>query len=115
MSQLQVKITENLVSDFSESLTWTKDELLKTTINLTAEEDYSFDLTKISNIKLIVVKSNSPFSVSLTKDYITSTITVENMFLLTPQEVDRDLLTDLTISALNLTSDTYTILIYGEE
>jgi len=51
----------------------------------------------------------------LTTDYTVSVIEVENMILYTPAEYNREFLSSVSITALNITSSNYEVYIYGED
>lgn len=116
MATVQLKIVDNLSILKSISDTWTRDEELVQTVKLGSSDGaYSIDFTSITNIKVIVVSGESPYTLTLTKNSIDSVLTSESLFVLVPSEVDRALLESISITATDATVSNYDILIFGEE
>ena len=116
MPQLQLKVIDDLSIDLKTEIVWDKSESNKSIFTLTDPTDtYFLDLETINKIKMIVILSNGPFTVSITKDYITNSTTVDGVFLYTPDVLDRGLLDTLEITPHNSTPTVFTLAVYGEE
>lgn len=113
--KLLLRVLDDSTFNFNQELVWTKNKKIEQNISLTsAEGEYSIDLTSIDNMKLIVIKSDGPFTLSITKDYIIDTISVENFFCYQPSELERANITSIGLTALNVSSTDFIVQIYGE-
>jgi len=114
--ETQIKTTDNLSILMNKTISWVSDEKLQQTIKLgSSDGPYTIDISEINNVKAIAVYGTSPFMFGLTTDYTVSVIEVENMILYTPAEYNREFLSSVSITALNITSSNYEVYVYGED
>jgi hypothetical protein len=72
-----------------------------------------FDLTQFNQIKSIIVKTDQPLSAEITKDSVTSTLSIEGVFVYSPSSIDVSLLESLQLTAINSTDTNVEVFIYG--
>lgn len=113
--KLQLRVLDDLTFNFNEELTWTKNKKIEQNISLSSTDgEYPIDLTSIDNMKLILIKSDGPFTLSITKDYVMDTISVENFFCYQPSELERDSITEIGLTALDVSETDFVIQVFGE-
>lgn len=115
MSILAYKLSKDLSIDLNSSISWIdKEKLFKTVTLASGDGAHNIDVSSIENISMIIITSSDEFSVVITKNAVTSEMAVKNLFILQPSEVDRDLITQISITAINATSSDFTVAVYGE-
>lgn len=114
--ELQVKTIDNLSVSMNKSLSWTSQEKLQQTIKLgSADGTYVIDISDIDNVKMIAVYGTSPFMFTITTDYTISILESENIILYTPAHYNREFLSSIAITAVNVTPSNYEVYVYGED
>jgi len=73
----------------------------------------SFDLTQFTEIRSIIVVSDQPVSIAVTKNSVTQTLNSEGTFVFNPSSIDVSLLETVLITSLNATDTSVKVCIYG--
>ena len=111
---LQIKLAGTNLNNFTKTLSWTDGEQLEQKINILDTDgltaiDYSF----VDYVKAMIFQSTSTFTVTIVAGGVTSTITVDSIFLFNPEPTYLDTITSISVSTDSVTSQVIDIRIYG--
>ena len=104
------------VTEFEDSYTWTKEGQYEQEFYIKSTDGaITLDYSLVDNIRAMVFRSASDFTVTIATATANIPFTVQDVFMFTPDTVLAALITAITVETASTTDQTINVQIFGEE